>query len=167
MQQEASGVIQLPEDDPETIDLMLQYIYRSDYTLSHLGSTQSGDGFDLVVHGRVYVVAEKFGLDELKTLSLRKFIEASSQHWDGDNFITATREAYQNTMESDKALRDVVLAALYKHSELLDKQNIQDCLQEVELLAFDLLMYIRLQTSFFKPKPGFGFDKKPGFEFGL
>jgi hypothetical protein len=99
-------VINLPDDDLEEIACMIHYFYHLDYEKfeakpqapphqphdeppQHLPSSHSS--ITLVVHAKIYALAEKYLIPGLKTLAVRKFDIASAKHWDSDDFLKATR----------------------------------------------------------------------------
>jgi hypothetical protein len=89
----------------------------------------------------VYALAEKYDIQGLKALALRKFKDTAVEHWATEDFLRAAREAYMSTIEADRGLRDQVVAILHEHAELLSKKETQDVLKELGMLAHDLLMY--------------------------
>lgn len=86
---EASGKrLALPEEDPEVLSSILEYLYKGDYSprLVHnkrrdAWEIESNDAATVKLHGIkgevlkdtvIYCAGEKFGLDELKRIALRK-----------------------------------------------------------------------------------------------
>ena len=102
---------------------------------------------DLVIHGKVYALAEKYAVDGLKALALQKFKTAASQEWASKDMLEAAQLAYSSTVESDRGLRDAVVAAIYSKRNLLDEEEAQDVLQSVGMLSYDLLMYFHRRYS--------------------
>ncbi len=103
---------------------MVHYFYHLGYDVQ--GQNQSGyfdgpetkgDGTDaseptLVTHAKAYALAEKYIIDGLKGLALRKF-KVATESLDVDHFLQATQEVYTSTIEGDRGLRDVVVAILF------------------------------------------------------
>lgn len=155
------------DDDPQSVDCVVQYFYRLDYHDPCLAISQTakiGDirgeatnlptditgpkSPDLVLHVKVYALAEKYDIPPLKALSLEKFQEAVQQEWNSDHFLDAAREAYTSTIQEDEGMRNAVVKVLHTHREpLLDTDTVQEFLQELPSLAYDLLMYLFQQTK--------------------
>ncbi|KAK4446212.1 BTB/POZ protein [Podospora aff. communis PSN243] len=146
------GNIILPDDNPRLIHIMVYYFYHLDYDVQ--GQNQSGhfdrpetkgDGADaseptLVTHAKVYALAEKYIIDGLKGLALRKF-KAATESLDVDHFLQATQEVYTSTIEGDRGLRDVIVAILFNNPRWLDESKVQHVIKDLGALAFDLVMY--------------------------
>ena len=112
----------------------------ADFTLSGPGPRTLSP--DLALYAMIYALAKKYSNYRLKGLALRKFTDTAIRHWDSADFLKAAREAYTSTAEADRGLRDVTVTILYKHPELLDKKEAQFILQELSMLAYNLVMCI-------------------------
>ena len=148
----ASKRISLPDEEPEIFSSVLEFLYKGDYTprlvhnkrrnsyeleaateeqRSAVESTvyhRSIDG-DLLKDTVIYCAAEKYGLDELKKLSLRKqglrmfqsshvntpylqvFAESGIQC---STILASARYAYANTPDTDSKLRAHYLALIIR-----------------------------------------------------
>ncbi|KAF4443092.1 hypothetical protein FACUT_1646 [Fusarium acutatum] len=96
---------------------------------------------NLHLHAKVYAIGEKYGIQSLKTLALRKFESEAQFHLHSDDFLQAMREAYSSTIETDRPLRDAVVAILRSSKHLLQKDSVKEILKDTGLgLGFDLLM---------------------------
>lgn len=148
------------DDDPQSVDCVVQYFYGLDYKRpdSTFGlnagaeEIQSGetaepidiadsDDSDLLLHVKVYALAEKYDIPPLKELSLSKFEEAVRKYWKSDHFSNAAREAYTSTVQEDEGMRTAVVKTFYAHEELLDKEHMRELLQELPQLTYDLLIH--------------------------
>ncbi|KAJ9414595.1 hypothetical protein QL093DRAFT_2107111 [Fusarium oxysporum] len=94
---------------------------------------------NLHLHAKVYVLGEKYGIQPLKDLALRKFESEAQFHLHSDDFLQGIREAYTSTVETDRPLRDAVVAILRSNKDLLKKDSVKEVLKETSL-GFDLLM---------------------------
>ncbi|KAL9560968.1 hypothetical protein ACKAV7_014997 [Fusarium commune] len=94
---------------------------------------------NLHLYAKVYALGEKYGIQPLKALALRKFESEAQFHLHSDGFLQAMREAYTSTVETDRPLRDAVVAILRSNKDLLKKDSVKDVLKETGL-GFDLLM---------------------------
>ena len=109
-------------------------------------TTSTWTSASLVIHARVYALAEKYIVKGLKALALQKFKASASradeEDW-VDNFLAAAEETYTSTVEADRELRSVVLQAFQQKPRLLDEDRTQTLLKKLSSLTFDLLMYER------------------------
>ncbi|KAH8755985.1 hypothetical protein F5883DRAFT_686003, partial [Diaporthe sp. PMI_573] len=96
---------------------------------------------DLLLHAKVYALAEKYIIVGLKGLALSKFRTLALQCWDTDDFLDAVSEVYSSTIDADRGLRDVVLEIISAHRGLLDREETKTLLERERLLAYDLIMY--------------------------
>ncbi|KAL7756499.1 hypothetical protein ACKLNR_013492 [Fusarium oxysporum f. sp. zingiberi] len=94
---------------------------------------------NLHLHAKVYALGEKHGIQPLKDLALRKFESEVQFHLHSDDFLQGIREAYTSTVETDRPLRDAVVAILRSNKDLLKKDSVKEGLKETSL-GFDLLM---------------------------
>ncbi|GFP59989.1 hypothetical protein TASIC1_0015015800 [Trichoderma asperellum] len=128
--------ISLPEEEPEIFSSVLEYMYKGDYfprlvhnkrrdcwelepilndddrkaaesTLYHRGV----DG-DLLKDTVIYCAAERYGLDELKKLSLRK--QGLQSGIQCSTILASARYAYANTPDNDSKLRAHYLALIIR-----------------------------------------------------
>ncbi|CAG7558485.1 unnamed protein product [Fusarium equiseti] len=131
----ASKRISLPDEEPEIFSSVLEFLYKGDYTprLMHnkrrnsyeleaateeqrsaVESTvyhRSIDG-DLLKDTVIYCAAEKYGLDELKKLSLRK--QGLQSGIQCSTILASARYAYANTPDTDSKLRAHYLALIIR-----------------------------------------------------
>ncbi|RBQ77366.1 hypothetical protein FVER14953_12944 [Fusarium verticillioides] len=99
---------------------------------------------NLHLHAKVYALGEKYGIQALKALALRKFNSEVHFQLDTDDFLQAIREAYTSTIETDRPLRDEVVAILKRYKHMLKKDTVKAVLKETAL-GFDLLMELALE----------------------
>lgn len=118
--------IALPDEEPEIFSSVLEYLYKGDYypRLVHNKRRNSweieqpvDDGRDRVestvyhhgVDGEllkdtvIYCAAEKYGLEELKRVALRK--QGLQSGVQASTILTSARYAYANTPDTDSKLR--------------------------------------------------------------
>ena len=107
--------------------------------------TQSQDNdirsSDLLLHAKVYILAEKYIIGGLKSLALSKFRTLALQCWDTNDFLNVVSEVYTSTIDADRGLRDVVLEIISVHWGLLDREEMKTLLERECLLAYDLIMH--------------------------
>ncbi|KAK3117886.1 hypothetical protein LTR53_000299 [Teratosphaeriaceae sp. CCFEE 6253] len=96
------------------------------------------DDSHLVLHSRVYGVAEKYDIPSLKQLARQKFEMALACHFDSLELPAAIEEVYCSTLDNDRGLRDLVCEAFRCHPQLANTPDIHAVIQELPSLAFDL-----------------------------
>ncbi|KAF2396164.1 hypothetical protein EJ06DRAFT_483889 [Trichodelitschia bisporula] len=130
--------IALPDEDPEVFSCVLEYLYKGDYypRLLHdkrrtwqlegavespkLGSGRgteatllhSGVGDVILRDTAVYCAADRYGLEELKRLALRK--QGLQSGIEVGIILRSARYAYENTPDSDSRLRAHYLALIIR-----------------------------------------------------
>ncbi|KAF4999389.1 hypothetical protein FGRMN_2530 [Fusarium graminum] len=104
-----------------------------------VNSTSQSPAANLHLHAKVYALGEKYGIETLKTLALRKFGAEVEFHLYSQDFLLAIQEAYSSTIESDRGLRNMIVKTMKKHSDLLERPSVQKTIKSTEL-GFDLLM---------------------------
>ncbi|PVI05401.1 hypothetical protein DM02DRAFT_686318 [Periconia macrospinosa] len=103
----------------------------------------------LIVHAKLYEVADKYGVPNLKDYAAQRFNNACYVFWDSATFVKATRLIFTNTPENDKGLRDVVIKTIAKHMVLNKKPEIKALMLEFSSLCFGLLVETQADKSFF------------------
>ncbi|KAF0320175.1 BTB/POZ domain containing protein [Colletotrichum asianum] len=126
--------IALPDEEPEIFSSVLEYLYKGDYypRLVHNKRRNSweieqlsedGKGIESTVyhHGVdgdllkdtvIYCAAEKYGLEELKRVSLRK--QGLQSGIQCSTILSSARYAYAHTPDSDSKLRAHYLALIIR-----------------------------------------------------
>ncbi|KAA8646414.1 hypothetical protein EYZ11_011487 [Aspergillus tanneri] len=129
----------LPEEEPEILSSVLEFLYKGDYfprllrskdancweleitqdvhILGGSGSSKatifhSGVGGVVLRDTAVYCAAEKYGLDDLKRLALRK--QGLQSGIPVDVILRSARYAYDNTLDSEYRLRAHYLAMIIR-----------------------------------------------------
>ncbi|KAJ3562659.1 hypothetical protein NPX13_g8482 [Xylaria arbuscula] len=126
--------VHLPDDEPEIFSSVLEYLYKGDYypRLLHnkrrnsweieqideeRGSTESTiyhhavDG-DILKDTVIYCTADKYGLEELKRVALRK--QGLQSGIQCSTILASARYAYSNTPDTDSKLRAHYLALIIR-----------------------------------------------------
>lgn len=92
----------------------------------------------LLLHTRVYALAEKYDIPSLKPLAKKKFETAMACYYDSPEFANAIEEVYDSTVDSDRGLRDIVLQAFRMHPQLANTQDVYNVIKNTPALAFEL-----------------------------
>lgn len=131
---QAGKRIHLPDDEPEIFSSVLEYLYKGDYypRLVHnkrrnsweieqldeeRGSSEStvyhhGIDGDILKDTVIYCTAEKYGMDELKRVALRK--QGLQSGIQCSTILASARYAYANTPDTDSKLRAHYLALIIR-----------------------------------------------------
>ncbi|KAI1179206.1 hypothetical protein F4777DRAFT_575237 [Nemania sp. FL0916] len=169
MKEALEGIVDLPDDEPEIVDIMVHFFYHLDYLprsrtepkKEHAPSVRRERGTsgnppsyhetatapppkssDLVVHAKVYAIAAKYLIDDLKSLAQNKFTEQVLAKWQpGDEFPEAAKVVYTTTCDRDRGLRDIMTKRLWERRGVLLVEKMQTVLKECHGLSYDLLMY--------------------------
>ncbi|KAF6803141.1 hypothetical protein CSOJ01_11112 [Colletotrichum sojae] len=126
--------ISLPDEEPEIFSSVLEYLYKGDYypRLVHNKRRNSweieqateddrgvestvyhhGVDGDLLKDTVIYCAAEKYGLEELKRVSLRK--QGLQSGIQCSTILASARYAYANTPDTDSKLRAHYLALIIR-----------------------------------------------------
>jgi hypothetical protein len=96
------------------------------------------DESHLLLHTRVYTLAEKYDIPSLKQLAKRKFETAMACHYDSPEFPLAIEEVYCSTIDNDRGLRDIVCEAFKCHPQLTATPDVRASIQDLPSLALDL-----------------------------
>jgi len=92
----------------------------------------------LVIHAKVYALAEKYGINGLKALARRKFASQVGHHFSSEELPFAIQEVYESTVEADRGLRDIVVQTFRTHPEIARRRDIGDVVRGTPDLAFEL-----------------------------
>ncbi|KAK4238037.1 hypothetical protein C8A03DRAFT_44187 [Achaetomium macrosporum] len=125
--------ISLPDEEPEVFSSILEYLYKGDYyprlvhnkkrnswELEQAGEDGRSEATihhhsvegELLKDTAIYCAAEKYGLEELKRISLRK--QGLQSGIQASTILTSARYAYANTPDTDSKLRAHYLALIIR-----------------------------------------------------
>ncbi|OJJ47789.1 hypothetical protein ASPZODRAFT_63534 [Penicilliopsis zonata CBS 506.65] len=155
--------IHLPDEQPEILSCVLEYLYKGDYsprllhnerldtwelegvTVTADGQTSDatffhqGVGLTILKDTAVYCAAEKYGLDQLKRLALRK--QGLHSGIQCSTILTSARYAYANTPDTDSKLRAHYLALIIRCRHTFKRSGtMQMEMEEGGKLFFDLFV---------------------------
>jgi len=97
---------------------------------------------ELVINARMYALADKFGIEDLKKLAREKFASVAVRDWNKRWFAYAVQIVYESTPKSDSGLRDVVVETINQHRDLMKDSEIENMVEELDGLAVSLLKVI-------------------------
>lgn len=163
----SSKRIMLPDEEPEVVSSVLEYLYKGDYyprllhdkrrnaweledvqgniDMGGRGSVEStiyhdGVGGVLLKDSVIYCTAEKLGLDELKRLAIRK--QGLQSGIQVDVILRSARFAYDNTSDQDAKLRAHYLALIIRSRKTFKRSGTMQMEMEKggSKLFFDLFV---------------------------
>ncbi|KAM0495907.1 hypothetical protein ACHAP8_007820 [Fusarium lateritium] len=94
-------------------------------------------GFAL--HVKVYALGEKYGIKDLKALSLDKFKDEARIHHHSESFLLAVEHFYTSAIKEDWGMRSVILSVLQAKVYWLENERLQNVIRNTEL-GLDLIM---------------------------
>lgn len=155
--QTANKRIDLPDEEPEVFSSILEYLYKGDYfprmeydkkrnswNLEDGGNgnneavVQSAAG-PILKDTVIYCQAEKYGLQELKKLALKK--QGLQSGIQCSTILTSARFAYANTPDTDSKLRAHYLALIIRARHTFKRSGtMQNEMEHGGKLFFDLFV---------------------------
>ena len=164
---EESKKVVLPEEMPEVLSCVLEYLYKGDYyprlihnkrrnswELEDAEDSQKGGGRggvestifhpglggELLKDTAVYCAAGKFGLDELQRLALRK--QGLQSGISVEAILRSARFAYNNTPENDSRLRAHFLTLIIRSRKVFKRSGTMQMEMQMggSALFFDLFV---------------------------
>jgi hypothetical protein len=147
VQESQFRTIDLPEDNPDILKKMLDFCYRGDYldkpdfsnaskvvedritenTSSTLGtpcdeSYLTGASFTPeMINIHVYLIADRYLIDRLKTLSQEKLLVNLSDNWNDLNFVSLLKDVYGDQFPSQSQLRELLPEYAMRHLPTLER----------------------------------------------
>ncbi|KAH7371886.1 hypothetical protein BKA64DRAFT_689686 [Cadophora sp. MPI-SDFR-AT-0126] len=158
--------IELPNDELPVVAAMMRYLYTGNYideagrsngpitgmpesTAEAISPRADPDamptdeddtGLPLLFNVKVYIMADIYDLPGLKTLAKKKFEKAATICWNTPLFTAAAKKLWENTVSSDRMLRDVIVNICRNHIQaLLDRGEFRDLLRARGDLCLDVL----------------------------
>jgi len=96
------------------------------------------DQANLMIHARVYALAEKYDIPSLKHIAKQKLEMAMACNYDSPDLPLAIEEVYCSTIDTDRGLRDIVCEAFRCHPQLASTPDVRQAISELPSLALDL-----------------------------
>lgn len=138
-------------EDPVSFRLMIHYCYHLDYledqTAQVRTQRRADEDFDKIIvlktgllleHAKMYALGDKYGLPGLKDLALKKYEEAYL--FTSAGFANSITVAFTSTIDSDMALRNVIITILAGNMcFFMSKPKIDQIVKDLPLLSHALL----------------------------
>lgn len=129
------------DDEPGIVGKMMNFLYTLDYD-DHR-STSSARAFDpasLLVNAKVYIIADKYEIEALKKLACLKYEQVLSNTWNTSNFSESASHVFENTVETDRILRNVIVQVASDNvMALLDRGEFVELLKRHGDIAAEIL----------------------------
>jgi hypothetical protein len=93
---------------------------------------------NLILHAKVYEIAERYGIPGLKSLARKKFGDQLQLHLMSTEFPEACQEVYESTVDSDRGLRDIIIQTFRANPDLSLRKDVEQVVRETPGLAFEL-----------------------------
>ncbi|KAI9870690.1 MAG: hypothetical protein M1830_003922 [Pleopsidium flavum] len=96
--------IDLPEDDPNVFGRLLEYLYARDYGTTFMGAYNLADEL-----ASIYILAEKYQLKHLQSLTIQKLKNVDALSRTPRAFFAISQRIYANTPDSEPFFREYFL----------------------------------------------------------
>ncbi len=107
---------------------MLQFLYKGVYNGLMPGLAKPDE--HLMLDVKVYAIADKFGISELKDCAKGKFESHATDAWNSECFSQVVRAVYEMTNETDEDLRSIAIKiAGANASDLMDRGEFKELLK--------------------------------------
>ncbi|KAF3937714.1 hypothetical protein ABW19_dt0202500 [Dactylella cylindrospora] len=168
-------IVSLPDENLDAVGCFIQYLYTGDYfprIIKQKGEevlekdpsqTDPDEGDHLLKHARVYTLAEKFGMKELKTMAHKKIHRINST---AKGEIEYARYVYANTPREDKTIRGPVAAFWAARAYILRHEaedEFRRLILEFPQFGYDIVTLLLNQKEKEPTAPSGGGRKRPRF----
>lgn len=106
------------------------------------------NALSLLVNAQAYIIADKYDIQSLKEWAATKYEEVLLETWNSTSFIESARLIFDNTTESDRMLREIIVRRASKHAKaLFDRGEFVALLQSHNDFAVDVLKDVVLNPQ--------------------
>lgn len=139
-------MITLQEDDVESVDKMVRFMYGYDYDPEKRGWRV--DAARIVLDAKMYVIADKYDVTVLKELSkdrFEKYFQSYSNFWDDEAFPEIAFHVFENTPSTEVDLRKIIRERVLEHVNYLmytQEDQFVCALQQTPSLLADIIKYL-------------------------
>ncbi|ETI23482.1 hypothetical protein G647_05284 [Cladophialophora carrionii CBS 160.54] len=96
-----TATIELPEDEPQIVERLIEFCYRSDY------ANFSADPF--LGHGKIFAAATEYGIPRAGLAVMMKYEAAAHNDWDAAKFLLSIPYIYESVPESGVGMRNTAV----------------------------------------------------------
>jgi Zn finger protein HypA/HybF involved in hydrogenase expression len=119
-------VMNLEDDDPLMVDLMLTFLYTADYNCS----PDQFKAMPLQLHAQMYTLADKYQISELADLSKRKYANVLMKNQNLEDYLLSIPEVHLS-LASSGGLRAITVEFARRYlGKGLQKENVRKYLRE-------------------------------------
>lgn len=106
----------------------------------HIISDRGNDQPALFSSVRVYAIADKYDIPNLKELARQRFCDWAEEKWACEDFPAIAREIFETTPNKDRGLRDVVVRLVALHADSFTKNDkSRQLIEEIGELGLSVL----------------------------
>ncbi|KAI1819443.1 BTB/POZ protein [Xylaria intraflava] len=107
MKEATSGRYEMNEDDPFMVYRMVQYMYSGTYKdqPGMPNSEQQESASALQIHARMFMLADKYQIDELEIVAVERYKELLMSQRDVAAFLGSIPDVFKITLDSKRAIR--------------------------------------------------------------
>ncbi|KAK8205160.1 hypothetical protein IWZ01DRAFT_88280 [Phyllosticta capitalensis] len=135
---EASGVIELHDEDPFVVHAIVQHLYGDDYE----APMPEPDEDPTLFHISVYGAAEMYQINGLKDIAMIHIKYWFPEAIASKEIEQAVGAAYSITVEQDRPLRDYISRTVFENMEQLrDSPQLSAALEESSTFGKDLVNF--------------------------
>ncbi|MCJ1438124.1 hypothetical protein MMC27_007511 [Xylographa pallens] len=139
------AILTLVDEDPALIEEMLLYLYTMQYPQTPLSLRKAKD---MVLDAKMYSIADKYDLPDLKQKALKAFRPLLALHHSDPLFTEAASYVYGMTIDSDRGLRDLVKSLVWEErTVMLARKDVQECIMHTEGFKDDVLQSLFANPS--------------------
>jgi hypothetical protein len=121
-------VINLEEDDPLMVNLMLTFLYTSDYDYSSLEQPNS---MPLMLHTNIYILADKYQIPTLMRLAENKYKRVLSTKPNLEDYFLSIPQVYILPTSAGQLRAITVQYARQFLRKIFAKENVRERLQQL------------------------------------
>ncbi|KAL1644810.1 hypothetical protein SLS61_008603 [Didymella pomorum] len=111
--------IKSPDNEPAAIKLLCRFTCAP-WVCEICYYLVEGEADQLVVHAKMYEIADNYDVAGLKNLCIEKNKRACFKSWDDPKFAESAHHVYCTTPSRDKGLRKIVTKTSSSHMSLLE-----------------------------------------------
>lgn len=144
----------MSDDEPSIVGKMIDFLHTLDYDDRPSSSMVAEEAkqqqqqqaratdqaSSLLINAKVYIIADKYELEALKWFACSKYKKILLNTWNTPFFAESACHVLENTMETDRLLRDVIVRVASEHAkDLLDRDEFVEMLKNHGDIAADIL----------------------------
>ncbi|KAE9984452.1 hypothetical protein EG328_008751 [Venturia inaequalis] len=129
----ATGVVDLPDDDPVAVKAMIEFLYLGSYSYDQ-------ETIQWSLHFKVATIADKYDINPLENFAYNVLEKAKSDLPDDNEFAAAAKWTYENTGVGGSGRKVIVEVAVRHLKDLLGSEAFSNVVGEVAEFGRDILI---------------------------